>query len=372
MTEAGAALPAPPPQRGRKAGLDQDSPFAVAAFAGPALLLFAAFIVLPLLLALCATFTNHRLMSPEPTQFVGLENYRRLLSVDVVTVDALRGSGGAALRDQDGLRFPTWRQVRQAHPELGGYREAFHLRLGERRLVLAATDPQFYRSLINTFLFALLVLPLQCGSALGMALLVNQKIRGRIFFRTVYFAPVVTSMVVASIVWSIMLNTDRGLVNEVLRALSGDPNTGPDWLGDSLFALPAIAVMSAWQGMGFQMLVFLAGLQSIPHEQYEAATLMGANAWQRFVHVTLPGLRNTIVFVLVSTALLAFGLFTQVDVMTSGGPLDSTTTVVYHSVRTGFREQDIGYGSTIALVFFGLVLALSALQRMVAAKGGAK
>jgi multiple sugar transport system permease protein len=124
--------------------------------------------------------------------------------------------------------------------------------------------------------------------------------------------------------------------------------------------------------MGSQMLVFLAGLQSIPHEQYEAATLMGANAWQRFVHVTLPGLRNTIVFVLVSTALLAFGLFTQVDVMTSGGPLDSTSTVVYHSVRTGFREQDIGYGSTIALVFFGLVLALSAVQRLLAAKGEAK
>jgi multiple sugar transport system permease protein len=356
---AAPALRPPPPRR--KAGLDQASPFAVAAFAGPALLLFAAFIVLPLLLALGATFTNHRLMSPQPTQFIGLDNYRRLLSVDVVLVDAVRDSGGAALHDDGGVRFPTWRQVRQAHPELAGYRAAFHVRLGERKLVLAATDPQFYRSLLNTFLFALLVLPLQCGTALGMAVLVNQN-----------FAPVVTSMVVASIVWSIMLNTDRGLVNELLRALLGDPNAGPDWLGDSAFALPAIAVMSAWQGMGFQMLVFLAGLQSIPHEQYEAATLMGANAWQRFVHVTLPGLRNTIVFVLVSTALLAFGLFTQVDVMTSGGPLDSTSTVVYHSVRTGFREQDIGYGSTIALVFFGLVLALSAVQRLLAAKGEAK
>jgi multiple sugar transport system permease protein len=117
------------------------------------------------------------------------------------------------------------------------------------------------------------------------------------------------------------------------------------------------------------MLVFLAGLQSISAEQYEAATLMGANAWQRFRHVTLPGLRNTIVFVLVSTALMAFGLFTQVDVMTQGGPLDSTTTVVYHAVRSGFREQDIGYGSTIALVFFGVVLTVSALQRFFARKG---
>jgi multiple sugar transport system permease protein len=238
--------------------------------------------------------------------------------------------------------------------------------------VLAASDPLFYRSLLNTFLFAALVLPLQCGAALGLALLVNQKMRGRIFFRTVYFAPVVTSMVVASIVWAFMLNTDRGMLNELLRGLLHDPNAGPDWLGDSHYALPAIALMSAWQGAGFQMLVFLAGLQSISPELYEAATLMGANAWQRFVHVTLPGLRNTIIFVLVSTTLLAFGLFTQVDVMTSGGPLDSTSTVVYHAVRSGFKEQDVGYGSTITLVFFVIVLVLSMLQRMLVSKGESK
>jgi multiple sugar transport system permease protein len=159
------------------------------------------------------------------------------------------------------------------------------------------------------------------------------------------------------------------MLNELLRGLLHAPNAGPDWLGDSHYALPAIALMSAWQGAGFQMLVFLAGLQSISPELYEAATLMGANAWQRFVHVTLPGLRNTIIFVLVSTTLLAFGLFTQVDVMTSGGPLDSTTTVVYHAVRSGFREQDVGYGSTITLVFFALVLALSCVQRMLVSKG---
>ncbi len=351
-----------------KRTLGQDNPLSVTGFAGPALLLFAAFIVLPLLLAAGATLTNHRLMSPEPTRYVGLDNYQRLLALQVVTLEPLR-EAGADLRDEDGLRFPTWRQARLTHPSLAGYREAFRLTVGRHRMVLAATDPLFYRSLINTFLFAVLVLPLQCGVALALAVLVNQRIRGRIFFRTVYFAPVVTSMVVASIVWSFMLNADRGMINEVLRALCGDPNAGPDWLGDSKWALPAIAVMSAWQGAGFQMLVFLAGLQSISPELYEAATLMGANAWQRFVHVTLPGLRNTIVFVLVSTALLAFGLFTQVDVMTGGGPLDSTSTVVFHAVRTGFKQQDIGYGSTIALVFFGVVLAVSALQHFLVKKG---
>jgi multiple sugar transport system permease protein len=352
--------------------LGRDNPLAVGGFAGPALLLFAMFILLPLLLAVGATLTNHRLVSPEPTRYVGLDNYKRLLTLQVAVVEPLRDAAGAPMRDEDGIRFPTWRQARQARPELAGYRPAWQFGFGERRVVLAATDPLFYRSLINTFLFALLVLPLQCGTALGLALLVNQRISGRIFFRTVYFAPVVTSMVVASIVWSFLLNTDRGMINELLRALTGDPDLGPDWLGETGYALPAIALMSAWQGAGFQMLVFLAGLQSISAEQYEAATLMGANAWQRFVHVTLPGLRNTIVFVLVSTMLMAFGLFTQVDVMTAGGPLDSTTTVVYHAVRSGFKQQDIGYGSTITLVFFGIVLLVSALQRFLGSKGADK
>jgi multiple sugar transport system permease protein len=352
--------------------LGRDNPLAIVACAGPALLLFGAFILLPLLLAAGATLTNHRLVSPEPTRYIGLDNYRRLLALQVVVVDPQRDATGAAMRDDEGIRFPTWRQTRHARPGLAVYRPAWQVQFGERRYVLAATDPLFYRSLINTFLFALLVLPLQCAVALGLALLVNQHIAGRIFFRTVYFAPVVTSMVVASIVWSFMLNTDRGMINEILRALTGDPNVGPDWLGESRYALPAIAIMSAWQGAGFQMLVFLAGLQSISPELYEAATLMGANAWQRFVHVTLPGLRNTIIFVLVSTMLMAFGLFTQVDVMTGGGPLDSTTTVVYHAVRTGFRQQDIGYGSTITMVFFGLVLLVSVLQRFLVGKRGSE
>jgi multiple sugar transport system permease protein len=355
-----------------KSRLGRENPFAVAAFAAPAMMLFVLFVVLPMLLAAGATLTNHRLMSPEPTRYIGLDNYQRLLALKVAVIDPMRDAQGAAVAGEEGVRYPSWRQVRKDRPELEGYRPAFQIHIGASRVVLAATDPLFYRSLINTFLFAALVLPLQCGVALGLAILVNQKIRGRVFFRTLYFAPVVTSMVVASIVWAFMLNTDRGMLNELLRGLLHDPDAGPDWLGDSRYALPAIALMSAWQGAGFQMLVFLAGLQSISHELYEAATLMGANAWQRFVHVTLPGLRNTIIFVLVSTTLLAFGLFTQVDVMTSGGPLDSTSTVVYHAVRSGFKEQDVGYGSTITLVFFVIVLALSALQRMLVSKGDAK
>ena len=348
----------------RATPLGQDSALSVALFAVPAALLFLVFLVLPLLVAAGATLTNHRLVSPEKTEFVGLANFQRLLSLKVVTVAPLADAKADAPD-----RYPTWRALRTSRPELQGYREAFRVHAGDTRIVLAATDPLFYRSLFNTFVFAAMVIPLQCGMALGLALLVNQKVRGRTFFRTVYFSPVVTSMVIVSIVWSFMLNTDRGMINELLRVVTGDPNAGPDWLGEAAYAMPAIAVMSAWQGAGFQMLIFLAGLQSISPELYEAATLMGANAWQRFVYVTLPGLRNTLIFVLVSTTIMAFGLFTQVDVMTSGGPLDSTSTVIYHAVRTGFRQQDVGYGSTVALVFFFMVLAASLLQHRLTTKG---
>ncbi|MEO1339453.1 MAG: sugar ABC transporter permease, partial [Myxococcota bacterium] len=138
---------------------------------------------------------------------------------------------------------------------------------------------------------------------------------------------------------------------------------GVDWLGDERFALLAVVIMSAWQGAGFQMLIFLAGLQSIDPILYEAAKMDGANAWHRFRHVTWPGLHNTTIFVVISTTIAAFGLFTQIDVMTQGGPSDSTSTLIYHAVRTGFREQDVAYGSAVAVVFFCMVLAVTLVQR---------
>jgi multiple sugar transport system permease protein len=157
-------------------------------------------------------------------------------------------------------------------------------------------------------------------------------------------------------------------VNGALIALFGPGAPQPDWLGDSRLAMPSIAVMSAWQGAGFQMLVFLAGLQSISKELYEAAQVEGATRWQQFVHVTLPGLRRTLVFVVLATTIAAFGLFTQVDVLTEGGPLDSTTTLMHRAVQVGMRQQDVAYGSAMALVFFVLVLALSLLQRRLMAR----
>lgn len=322
-------------------------------FVAPAVALLMFSVVVPFLVAVGITVTDQRLLSPNDTEFVGLDNYERLFAVTVVTVPTT-DEEGAPVRLRDVLR---------ADDRYRGYRPLVELPAGGARFVIVARDPVFYRSLFNTFAFVVLVIPLQCGTALGLALLVNQRLRGRTWFRAAFFSPVVTSMVVVSIVWAFLYNQNSGLINQVLGLLSGGLLQPVDWLGDHRFAMPAIVVMSAWQGAGFQMLIFLAGLQSIDPRLYEAAQLDGANAWQRFRYVTLPGLRNTTLFVVISTTLAAFALFTQVDVMTGGGPDDATSTLIFHAVRSGFREQDVAYGSTIAVAFFVLVLGVALVQR---------
>lgn len=322
----------------------------------PALVGLALFIVLPFLLAIVFSFTDQRLLSPNPTEFVGLRNYDRLLSVTVIPIAAEKDEAGQ-------LQYPRVRTLARANPAYEGYREVMGVEVSGTRYTVAAKDPLFWRGLFNIFLFVLLVVPLQCGAALGCALLLNQKLPGMTFFRTIFFSPVVISMVVVSIIWTFLYDRQFGLVNQLLGRLSFGLIGPIDWLGDPAIAMIAIVIMSAWQAMGFQMVIFLAGLQSIPGDLYEAASLDGAGAWDKFVHVTLPGLRNTTVFILTATTMQAFALFTQIDVMTQGGPDDSTVTVMYDAVRTGFREQDIAYGSTITVVFFLLILALAFMQR---------
>ncbi len=330
----------------------------------PAFLGLILFILVPFVMAIVMSFTNQRLLSPNPTEGVGLRNYDRLMAVTWLTQEAQRDPAGMLQLDAKGApQFERLRSVLRANPEYKGYRELTTLTFSESQVVLLAKDPLFIKSFINTLKFAVLVIPLQCGAALLLALLVNMGIKGTNFFRTAYFAPVVTSMVVVSIVWTFLYHKDIGLVNEFLSAISFGLIGKIDWLGSAAWSMPAIVIMSAWQGAGYQMLIFLAGLQNISEDLYEAASLDGANAWQKFVHVTLPGLRNTTIFVIISTTIAAFGLFTQVDVMTQGGPADSTSTVMYHAVRKGFREQDIGYGATISVVYFLVILAIAMGQK---------
>lgn len=335
----------------------------VAALAGPALLLFAGFVLLPFVMAVAFSFTNVKLLQAEPIEWAGLDNYTRMFSLTVIKAPA-------AL-DEVESKIPSrqWRRLKRAEPNrFEGYQYLARVAVGDSAYLVGARDPQFLRSVANTFLFALLVVPLQTALAFAMALWVNQRFRGRVLLRTVFFSPVVTSMVVVAAIWGLLLHTDVGLLNQVLRTVLGTDAAQPDWLGDPHIAMVAIAVMSAWQGAGFQMLIFLSGLQGISMEQYEAAEVMGANRWQKFVYITLPGLRRTLVFVLVSTTIMAFGLFTQVDVLTGGGPRDATSSIIFHAVRVGFREQDIAYGSAMTLVFFVFVLLLSLGQRKLSAR----
>lgn len=341
----------------------------------PALLGLFMFIVLPFVMAITITFTDQRMMSPHPTTFVGLDNYQRLLGLNYLVMSPEVDEKNQIKLDETGEPvYPRLRNViRSSKPELKGYFELTQFQIGgDRRLIILAKDPIFYQSLINTFLFALMVVPLQSGTALGLALLVNKGLKATNFFRTVYFAPVVTSMVVVSIVWTFLYHTESGLINEYLRFVSFGLVGPIDWLGDKNWAMPSIVIMSSWQGAGVQMLIFLAGLQGIPKVLYEAASIDGANAWQKFRYITLPGLKNTMVFIVISTTIAAFGLFTQVDVMTSGGPQGSTTTVMYHLVQKGFREMDTAYGSTISVIYFLIILSIAMLQKHLFDKKGAK
>ena len=315
--------------------------------------------ILPFLVAFVVTFTDQRLLSPNPTGFVGLDNYRRLLSLWMVELPRDASGGFAPLRD-----------ILRADPELRHHQRLLEMGLLGRRWVVVATDPIFYRSLLNTFVFAALVIPLQCGLALGLAVLINRRAPGRTLFRALLFSPVVASMVVISVLWTFLYQPTEGFMTQIVRWISFGAVEQVPWLSSGWLALPSIVLMSAWQGAGFQMLIFLAGLQSIDPSLYEAAALDGASRWQSFVHVTLPGLRNTMVFVVISTTIAALGLFTQIDVMTSGGPGNATSTLIFHAVRTGFREQDVAYGSTVAVVFFVLVLGVALIQRRLSEERG--
>ena len=331
----------------------------------PALLGLIFFLVTPTLMAFVMSFTDQRLLSPNPTEFVGLRNYDRALSLDVITLPAKRDESGNIVVDENGdTQYPRLRTVTRKNEEYKGFKELNSWDNGEEKTVIVAKDPIFYKSFFNTFRFALMVVPLQVGIALGLALLINQKMKGINFFRSIYFAPVVTSMVVVSIVWSFFFNKDMGLFNKYLELFSFGLIEGPDWLGDSKYAMKSIVIMSAWQGAGVQMLIFLAGLQGISKDLYEAASIDGANSWQKFWAVTLPSLRNTFVFVVIATTIAAFGLYTQVAVMTAGGPVDSTTTVMYHAVRKGQVEQDMGYGSTITVIYFIVILLIALGQKL--------
>ncbi len=282
---------------------------------GPAFLLLLVFLIGPFFMGILFSFTDQRLVSPKPAEYVGARNYDRLLHVAVLPLDPIADpQTGQPQRDETGqIQYPRSREFTrntEKYPQYAGLTEWFNIDAASRRYVVLAGDPTFLNSLGHNLFFSLIVIPVQTGLGLLLALLVNQQLRGRNFFRTIYFSPVVTSMVVVSILWTFLYEKNVGLMNHI----------------------------------------------------------DGANNWEKFRFVTLPGLRNTTIFIIITITIAAFQLFTQVFVMTNGGPNGATSTITFHMVQKGFREQDIAYASTIAVIFFLIIFGISMIQRFVLRK----
>jgi multiple sugar transport system permease protein len=275
----------------------------------PALTMLILFVLVPFIAAFVLSFYNVHAASDNPPIWMGWENYRRILF------------------DPD-------------------------------------TSPIFWKSLGNNLLFALIVVPCQTGLAVLLAVLLNQKLPGIAFFRTFFFMPVVFPMSLVVVIWSLFYSRDTlGIFNALLGLVSGGAIQPIDWLGQPSTALGSIAFLSIWAGVGFQMVIVLAGLQEIPAELYEAAKIDKASKWQAFWNVTFPGLRNTLVFVVIVTTIFSLRLFDQVYILTSGGPLDSTSTVMFQSVTAAWVEDSVGRGSAMTVVFVIIIIVLTILQR---------
>ena len=286
-------------------GRKRDERIAGYVFSLPAVVLLIAFLVVPIIYTVYYSVFQYQVMRPNDITFIGFENYHKLI-----------------------------------------------------------TDSDFWISLKNTFYFTIIVVPVQCALALILAMLVSKKFKGVAIFRTMYFSPQLTSMVVIAVLWTVLYNSNpnTGLINALLVNLGLEPI---NFLTNERTAMNSIIFMSAWQGAGYQMMIFLAGLQGIPRDQYEAASVDGATPWQQFWFVTIPNLKGTIKYVIMITMIQAMKLFTQPYVMTQGGPRNSTKTMVYYIYTQGFQKGNFGYACSVAAVFFVIVVAMSLILQKI-------
>ncbi|WP_193318963.1 carbohydrate ABC transporter permease [Nonomuraea phyllanthi] len=255
------------------------------------------------------------------------------------------------------LTFHRWSIIEPDKPFVGltNYRDMIH-------------DERFIESVLNTIYFSGASVPLSMATGLVLALLVNLPLRLRGLFRTAFYLPVVTPFVVSAILWKWLYNGDYGLFNYYLLQahIIDDPLL---WLSDKNLAMPAVVLMSVWAGTGFSMVVYLAGLQAIPQELYEAARIDGAGVLQRLRYVTIPMLRPTTLFLLVMGIISSLQVFTQIFVMTNGGPVNKTTTMVYYMYLWAFKYFDMGYASTLAFALFLMLIVFTALQLRLSRQG---
>ena len=218
----------------------------------------------------------------------------------------------------------------------------------------------FWEVFGNTLYFILLAVPLSLVFSLALALVANTGLRGITFFRTAYFLPVVSSMIAVALVWSWIFNPEYGLLNYLLRLLFGV--RGPAWLDSTAWALPAMVIVTVWKGLGYSMVIFLAGLQNIPQDLYHAATIDGAGVWKRFRHITLPMLSPTTFFVLVITLINSFQVFEQTYVLTKGGPANSTLTMSYYIYQNAFQFFQMGKAAALSYVLFAVIFGVTLMQ----------
>ena len=277
------------------------------AFFGPALVLLTLFLFIPMILTLVFSFTDFFTLDPQATKFVGLENYTRLFK-----------------------------------------------------------DELFGKAFLNTIKFAIIVVPLQMGGALLLAMGINKVTHCKKYFKVAFFIPVVMSLAVVSTLWMQLYNPD-GLINTILNNLG---IASQPFIHSKEQALQSISIMSIWQGMGYQMIIFLGALQAISPSLYEAAEIDSASSWKTFVNVTLPELKPITVYVLLTITIGAFKLVVQPMVMTGGGPAFSTYSMVYYIYETGTVNWDMGYASAMSIIFAILVIALAGIQNWLTNRKG--
>lgn len=232
--------------------------------------------------------------------------------------------------------------------------------IGLKNFIRLFKDELFFKAIINTLIFLSIHIPLQIALALFFANLLNQKVKFTGFFRSLYFLPVVISGVVVTILWQQMYAYETGLINQVLSA-SGFKKL--PWLVSSELAMPSIAVMATWKNVGLYIVLFLAGLQSIPRELYEVAEIDGASGFQKFLKITIPMLNPTIVLVVVLSTIGGFSLFIEPYIMTGGGPMDSTLSAMLYIYNQAFYFNHMGYAATLGFFFAVIILIVVILQR---------
>ncbi|MCL4425672.1 MAG: sugar ABC transporter permease [Firmicutes bacterium] len=228
-------------------------------------------------------------------------------------------------------------------------------------------DPEFWNSARVTLLYTIGVTVLGLAAGLTVALVLNQRLFGRTLYRAIYFTPVITASVAAGVVWSLLFDPISGMVNLTLKVIGLQ---GPDWLGDPKWALPAVTLVGIWKRLGFNMVIYLAGLQAIPREYDDAAKVDGASSWQRFRHITWPLLMPTTVLLAIMSVIDAFQAFDHIFVMTFGGPMGATDVLPLYLYRQGFRLFHLGYASAVGWVIFLLVFITTLLQWRFSRFGG--